>query len=349
MMLFVGRGFSTQAGGLEAIEAPALAAWIRTGSDGLRSQVEMLRQAARLDPALYRRRKTHLPYFIGAAFREGIRRTDHLVAADCLILDLDGCRQSEAQFAALRERLCADAQVWLLYTSPGGQGLKLVFRLERPLTESKAFSDCYQAFARQFARRHDIGDWVDYRTHDVTRVSFLSYDPQVCFAPDAEPVAPVQHSAFIDASIDIPWATPGNPPDEGVLEVELQPRTEPQPVREPDAEAWLDIRRALRPERPVRSRQVTLPAEIEAITPAIRLAAEASGFALRETLDLNYGRKYIFAYQTVWAEVNLYHGRHGFSLVRSPKTGSDPRLAELAYDLIHRLIFDPEGLAAILA
>ncbi|RMG68010.1 MAG: hypothetical protein D6722_12265, partial [Bacteroidetes bacterium] len=299
-------------------------------------------------------RKAHLPFFIGARFAQGIRRSGQLEAIGYMVLDLDDCHESPAAFAGLRARLQADERVWMAYTSPGGLGLKLVFRLARPLQHTKAYSDCYQCFARSFARRHDLERVMDYRTHDVTRVSFLSYDPQLYFAPEAEPVEP---DLFLPGDIDLglPWAdeSDGDVPPPREIEVQAtRPEAEPpaetpatQP--EPQGEVWDQIRRTLAPTKRVRRRQVTLPPEIEAISPAIQQAAEALGLGIKDTLDLNYGRKFVFSYQHLWAEVNVYYGKHGFSIVPSPKSGSHPPLRELVQELVFRVIFEPEGLEAL--
>lgn len=378
--LFIGTGFSAQAGTLVPIEREALVARIRSGDEGLRAQVEMLRRAAQLDPALYRQRKAHLPYFIGVEFVAGQRRADQLIAAHVLVLDLDHCHSSAEQFARLRKSLCEDSRVWLCYTSPSGQGLKLAFRLDRPIRESKTFSDVYQAFARQFSRQHSLDAWIDLRTHDVARVSFLSFDPEVYVAPDAEtlPVAALAGAAGIPGLL--PEVNELPPSDLEIIDVELPelPRLRPSPkvpdlpaksdlpplppedtppesppvpppAREPEDAVWTEIRRTLSPGRPLRSRQVNVPEAIEAITPQVRAAAEALGITLRETLDLNYGRKFVFAYQQVWAEIDLHHGRRGFSLVKSLKSGAHPELRDLVYDLMHQLIFDPEGLDELAA
>lgn len=345
-LLFRGQGFTAAPGGLQPVAPAALVAEMRSGADGLRAQVEMLRQIARVDAAQYRQRKTHLPFFIGARFAEGIRQAGRLEAIGYMVLDLDDCRG----LAALREQVQADARLWMAYVSPGGAGLKLVYRLAQPLHHTKAYSDCYQCFARSLARRYGLEQVIDYRTHDVTRVSFLSYDPELYYAPEAEAVEPALFLAG-DIGLVVPWEAPG---DDAPTQLPAPPPPEPErepvavtPTAEPQGEVWDQIRRTLSPARRVRSRQVTLPAEIEAITAPILAAGEALGLGLKETLDLNYGRKFVFTYQHLWAEVNVYYGKHGYSIVPSPKSGSHPPLRELLYELVFRVIFEPEGLEAL--
>jgi hypothetical protein len=379
--LYWARGFSSAAHSLKALEMAALLAQLRAGAEGLAAQVHMLRSLAKEDLPRYQERKRHLPFFIPARFRSGIRRADHLEAAHGWVLDLDHCRQSQAQFEALQLRLWQDPRVWLLYVSPSGEGLKLLFRFAEPLTHTKAFSDCYQAFARQFARQYDLHAYLDFKTHDVTRVSFLSHDPAarlrrdplrlhpqrylqidpgpLAALPRDEPppeedsppppsAAPISPSLFPELLSPLgPGPAEAIPPEpEAVMPT---PKATPDPPLPPapSGEIWDQIRQTLRPEQPLRRRRVTLPPEIEALSPAIIQAGEGLGLHLKDTLDLNYGRKFVFGYQLLWAEVNVYYGKHGFSVVRSPKGGSHPQLMELVYELIHQLIFDPEGLSEL--
>ena len=356
--IYWARGFSAQAQTLQAIAPEELHRLLVSGDEGLASQGAMLRQLAQSDPAGYQQRKRFLPYYIAATFREGIRRIDHLQAAHGWTLDLDHSFQTAEQFAALREQLWRDPRVWLLYVSPSGQGLKLLFRFAEPLTGSKAFSDAYQAFARQFARQYELGDSLDFKTHDVTRVSFLSHDPEARLRSEPLPLQPLTYLQLSGGFVPVgTWQEPEKTPTDEPPEAPLPeaPDGDESPFREdaegsgePSDSQWEAIRQALGQGRPQRRRQVSLPAEVEALSPAIIAAAQDLGLTLKDTLDLNYGRKFVFAYQHQWAEVNVYYGKHGFSVVRSPKSGSHPGLREVIYDLVHQLIFDPEGLDDLL-
>ncbi len=356
--LYWARGFSAQAQTLQALSPEALCHKIQQGEDGLAAQIKLLRTLVRTDPAAYQQRKRFLPYFMASHFLAGIRKIDHLKAAYGWVLDLDQAYESEAQFSALKERLWRDPRVWLLYVSPSGRGLKLLFRFAEPLTGSKPFSDAYQAFARQWARQYDLASWVDYKTHDATRVSFLSHDPDLRYRPEPLLLHPLSYLRLGESPPSLiapdlltgaqdPAADPANPEPPAPTLPEATPEDpapEDSPGPDPSEEVWAQIKQTLGDPRPPRPRQVSLPPEIEALTPQIVAAAQDMGLTLKDTLDLNYGRKFVFGYQHLWAEVNVYHGKHGYSVVKSPKSGSHPGLRDLAHDLIHRLIFDPEGL-----
>jgi len=375
--LFWANGFSGHSQPLRAIPIEELYARIQKGSDGLQSQVSMLRGLlAQGDDAGYQQRKRFLPYFLAAEFRDGRRRMDHLVAAYGWVIDLDHACETPEQFLALRDRLWRDPRIELLFISPSGKGLKLLFRFAEPLRGSKPFSDAYQAFTRQFARQYDLQSVVDFKTHDVSRVCFLSHDPDVLYRPEPLLLYPDTYLELgmgygyggassqdpllgLSESLIPPLESPG----EGASQEEVVPRPAmqedipplPEPVDEEEAspsveptdEQWLQIRQTLSPEKSVRQRQVQVPEEIEQLTPQILQAAQDLGLSIKDTLDLNYGRKFVFGYQHLWAEVNVYYGKHGFSVIKSPKSGSHAGLRDMGYDLLHRIIFDPEGLSEI--
>jgi len=101
------------------------------------------------------------------------------------VIDVDHCfdlaeldRENQ-----LKEKLKSDQRIGLMYTSPSGTGLKLVFSISEPLTNSKRFADFYLAFAGKFARQYELEKFVDFKTHDISRISFLNVDLMAYYNP----------------------------------------------------------------------------------------------------------------------------------------------------------------------
>ena len=102
---------------------------------------------------------------------------------------MDHYSAKAAELSELRARLvAADDRIFMAFVSPGGDGLKLVFRLDQPCMDPKQFSDFYKAFAHAFGERHGLSAYLDFRTADATRACFLSHDPEAYHDPIAEPV-----------------------------------------------------------------------------------------------------------------------------------------------------------------
>jgi VirE N-terminal domain len=149
----------------------------------LRERVERLRRVKQLDKAAYTRMKVGLPFICCGTFRDGVRRMDHFVQIESFVLDVDKYATDVAELELLKERLRADVRVCMVFTSPGGDGVKIVFLMDRPVCDTKEFSDFYKAFAYRFGEQYGLTDKLDFRTFDVSRVCFLSSDAGAYFDP----------------------------------------------------------------------------------------------------------------------------------------------------------------------
>ena len=54
---------------------------------------------------------------------------------------------------------------------------------------------------------------------------------------------------------------------------------------------------------------------------------------------LGYRKKVVMAKGFKFAEVNVYYGKQGFTVYKTPKRGSDEQLADLVKELIERVIY----------
>ena len=88
----------------------------------------------------------------------------------------------------LKVKLAKDSRVKLAFVSPGGDGLKILFELEKPFMSLKLFSDFYKIFSRSFAKQYQLEKYIDFATNDATRICFLSYDPNLYYHKMAQNV-----------------------------------------------------------------------------------------------------------------------------------------------------------------
>ncbi|GAB2596499.1 CRISPR-associated primase-polymerase type B [Spirosoma areae] len=328
-LLSSGQQITSATDTLRAISLAEVATWVRADA-ALQHQTERLRKLAQFDQNAYKTAKTSLPYVVGSVFANGIRRMDGLDEATYFVLDLDHCTGLEGQ---VPDAIRADLSVALAFVSPSGEGLKLFFRLLDACTDAKTFSAAYRQFAGDFGLRHGFVKSVDLRTSDATRACFLAHDPTAYHNPDAMPVdwrlwlpdqAPLGEGLFDD-----------EPDADGVVSAR-KPAVE-RPINEV---AYRDVLRAINPNTPSRrEKQTFVPDELWAIEPAVRAVCAQFSWELTEMTPLNYGLKVAVKQGFRRAEVNVWHGRKGFSVVRSPKTGTDPALANLLYGELFRLLF----------
>ena len=65
---------------------------------------------------------------------------------------------------------------------------------------------------------------------------------------------------------------------------------------------------------------------------------EQTGVSVTEVRNIQYGKKLRFDLGLKEAELNLFFGRKGFSVVSSPRTGTNEELNELMVNLVSNYI-----------
>jgi hypothetical protein len=303
----------------------------------LQAEVLRLRKLAQLDKTAYRSLKTRLPYVVGSLFEGGKRHTQHFTAAHFFIIDIDDCPLSDG---TLQTRICHNESVALLFISPGGQGLKVFFPLDTPCTDAKQYAEAYRAFASRFAEGVRLEGSVDMRTSDAARACFLSHDSNAYFNPTAKAV---QWQAYVATSMLT--FDQANPLDSASTAVSQNTSSPPNPINEA---AYQAVLRKINPNAPVRPpKQTHVPELLHQIEPVVREVCQENKLELVQVQPLNFGLKFMVRSGARSAEVNVFYGKKGFSVVRSPKTGTDPAIADLLYRCIYTVLFPPEVSADI--
>lgn len=332
-MLYLGTNLLDPAAALQPVSPEAVFHRLRDDA-GLRDDITRLRRVKQIDSAAYTRLKTRLPFFCCGQFREGIRRGEHFESIEAWVLDIDKLGGDEAALTALEVRLRADERVALLFRSPGADGLKLLFLLDEPCADTKQFSDAYKAFAFAFGEQYGLGRHIDFRTSDVTRVCFLSHDPHAHINPLADRVAwrtllpEFAQPALTGLFTANPGETPVAPEKPGRSHA-IHPDTY--------AEILHRLRARTRP-NPLQ-RDVFVPKALNLALPAVQAALEAEGLTVTELRDIQFGKQLSVKNGADTAELNLFYGKKGFSVVQVPKRNTNESLCRLAAFLAEQAIF----------
>jgi hypothetical protein len=299
----------------------------------LKTEVLRLRKLAQLDKTAYRSLKTRLPYVVGSVFDGGKRHTQHLLAAHFFIIDIDDCPLNDG---TLQAQICQNESVALLFISPSDQGLKVFFPLDTPCTDAKLYAEAYRAFASRFAEGIRLEGSVDMRTSDAARACFLSHDSNAYFNPMPKAV---QWQAYLSTSMLT--FDHSNPLDAASTTVSPTDSPPQNPINEV---AYQAVLRKINPNAPVRlPKQTHVPELLHQIEPVVREVCQENKLELVQVQPLNFGLKFMVRSGTRSAEVNVFYGKKGFSVVRSPKTGTDPTIADLLYHCIYNLLFPAEA------
>jgi hypothetical protein len=299
----------------------------------LRNQIERLRMVRTVDERQYGRLKRQLPYFVCGHFHPVQRRREHFSSIETFVVDLDHLQRAGLDKEAVRQKLQEDERTLLVFTSPSGDGLKVMFRLKERCLDAGLYSYFYKAFVQKLAVQYGLEQVVDLTTHDVSRACFLSIDPKVYYHAEASAVVLEQ---YFDAQS----------PDEVIsVQKEAKKMKEQQPDppradREPlSDEVLLAIKQKLNPNfRPRKKKEAYVPPELETVMPVIREKLAAADIELRDTEGIHYGKKMQMAAGPHLAEINVFFGKRGFSVVKTTKTGTNPELAALCYQIIYEAL-----------
>ncbi|HRQ86390.1 MAG TPA: BT4734/BF3469 family protein, partial [Flavobacteriales bacterium] len=149
------------------------------GSDlGLEKRILQLR--AEVDPAKRKELKDALPIVVWAG--EFSKRGNANLTAHAGLLVLDFDKLEPDTLAALRAKVVADPHTFGAFTSPSGNGLKVVVRIEPRPSNNEDHARAWQVVADHY------GNKPDKSGKNVERVCFLSFDPGVYINEGAEPL-----------------------------------------------------------------------------------------------------------------------------------------------------------------
>lgn len=338
LMLMCGGNIRSNGDKLMKVTAQYLADKLKCPKPEVEMKVRQLRLMREIDEKGYKRCKTELPYIVNAIFNPPVRKTENFGYIESFIIDLDHLHEKGMGAVSLKNLVCQDKRVMLCFVSPSEDGLKLMFRLKDRIQDAGIFKVFYKEFAQKFALQYNISQVLDSVTCDVTRACFLSIDPDVYYNPEAEPV---DYSCFVDtgnsqAMFDMLKAKPEKKDAKADAEAKA-----PKHDSDPDKEEMDKIRELLgvkkaKLEKP--KRDWVVPEVLDELLPKIADCLKNSNIELVEARNIQYGKKLSCKLGLKMAEVNVYKGKGGFSVVATPKTGTSGDLNEIVKDLITLLI-----------
>lgn len=136
----------------------------------LKDKVSQLRMEADTDKK--NKLKQQLPYFSMCRFKNERSNAD-FQSTYAMIFDFDHLQQLDE----VRSKLENWEYTAAVFTSPSGTGLKLIVKLNRPITRVDEYKEVYGKVADYIHNK--VGVFTDKATHDPARACFLSYDPGI--------------------------------------------------------------------------------------------------------------------------------------------------------------------------
>lgn len=337
-MLFYGINITAPGDPLHPVAVADFYAALRHPKPALRQQIDQLRIMQTVDKAGYRLQKKKLPYLVCGHFKPAVRRRENFVRIALFMVDLDGVG-AHFDKTVLWQRLTADPRLMLLFTSPGGDGLKLLFRLAEGCTDYGLFSVFYKLFVAALCRQYSLEAIVDASTSDVTRACFVSYDEEAYYN---EAPLPVVMSDYVNAAEpDTLWDARAGAEaalkEVAAVQAAAAPTTE-QKAAGPAPDVLAAIRQKLNPAARRPAKAYYVPPEADDFLQKVQDRLPAFNLQLLESTPIQYGRKLKLATAGAWAEINLFYGKRGYTFVKTTKTGSHPGLADLCVQVLEQVL-----------
>lgn len=309
---------------------------LRNPRESTRMLLRNLRIVRQIDASQYATLKRQLPYFVCAMFNPPFRRTENFAYTEYFIVDIDHISDNGLTVADVRRRLNGDARTLLSFVSPGGDGLKIIFRLSERCYDAGLYKTFYRLFLQKLSQQYGLEQVVDMKTCDVARACFLSADAEAYYNPDAEAVV---ISDYVNPEADVQLAF-DKKREADKLEQEHareERAAKPKGAAEPSTDVLSAIRQTLKmPSRKAADKpEAYVPQEINDIMDDLRKYVEERGVLITEMRSIQYGKKLHFRIGTRQAEINLFFGRRGFTVVQSPRTGTDKESNELMADVVN--------------
>ena len=300
------------------------------------AKVRQLRVAYQIAPKQYNEQKRTLPYVVCGIFNPPYRNTENFGYIECFIVDIDHLSEKSLTVDAVKARFRDDQRILMSFTSPSEDGVKVMFRLRERCYDSGLYSLFYKEFLRSFSEQYQLEQVADKRTSDVTRACFLSFDSEAYFNSDCEPVDMGLYVQPSDPLAMFDLMAKQKKEDKAIPKEDID--TSPS---DPDKEIMDRIKQCLHPNsRTARNKpDAFVPEQLNMIIEDLVTYIQDTGLVVLEIINIQYGKKLRIGMGMKLAEVNVFFGKRGFSVVKSPRSGTNSELNDIVSQLIMSFIY----------
>ena len=257
------------------------------------------------------------------------------------IVDIDHLSDKQINLNDLKVKLQNDSRVLLLFKSPSQDGLKVMFKLSERCYDAGIYKIFYKAYVRTFAQQYELEQVVDERTSDVCRACFMSIDADAYYNPQADSV---KINSFVDINNIFETTNLNKQLDKENKELKESQKeiiTEDNLHNDPDAETLSKIKEILgvaKQKKEQTEKFVFVPQELEQIICDLKKYIENTGLVVSEIINIQYAKKIRVNIGVKQAEINLFYGKKGFTVVQSPRCGTSADLNQIVADLVESFI-----------
>lgn len=310
------------------------------------SKIRQLNNARQLSVDAYNKQKVALPYIVAGIFNPPYRKKENFAYTEYFIIDIDHISERECSLAEMRAKIQGDKRTMLCFVSPGGDGLKVFMKFTERCHDAGLYTAFYKKFVSKFSMQYGLDKVVDVKTSDVSRACFMSIDDEAYYNPNAE-LVDIKQYVNIDNSLEF---------QDTIHEIEKLDKEEKrklaekvkaakeagdQGISDNQLEYIKEVLSQKKPAPPVKN--VFVPEILNEIINDLKLKIEEMGVEVKEIISIQYGKKIRMQLGRKQAEINLFHGHKGFSVVISPRTGTDVELNQVCASMIEMYVMQLAG------
>lgn len=338
-MFSVGSNVRNNSESLKKVTPEYLFNALRSPKPEFLSRIRQLRIVRQINESQYVQLKQQLPYFVCASFNPPFRNTKNFAFTEYFIMDIDHICEKGLILDDLRRKIESDSRTMMCFLSPGEDGLKVIMKLKDRCYDAGVYSVFYKKFVYEFSLQYDLQQVLDIRTSDVTRACFMSVDSSAYYNPDAEPVDMAEIIDMEDSSVLLMQKKEVEESMSALTDI-ADSSSNAVEIQEPDDDAMERIRGLLnmKTKKVSVERPVFVPAILDTIQGELSNYVRDIGFMVSDIINIQYGKKIRAKLGLKNAEINLFYGKRGFSVVVSPKTGTDGTLNVLLADTVRAFI-----------
>lgn len=336
-MISCGNNIRSTEENLQKVRVDYLYQCIRVPRTDVAEKIARLRIIKELDAKMYATQKRELPFFVCGMFTPAFRRKENFAYTEYFVLDIDHVQEKGHDLGELKQRLVSDSRVVLCFISPGQDGLKLMFKLKSRCYDAGIYSIFYKLFASMFSKQYNLQQVIDDRTCDVSRACFMSIDPDVYYNPVAELV---DWEQIVNEQNPMALFENVKQVEEEQQQLGKESAKDELVSNEPGAETMQRIKSLLNPARAKKEKikEYFVPGILNDIIGDLKRYIEETGAIVTEIRDISYGKKIGVQVGLKFAEINLFYGKRGFNVVKSPKQGTSEELNAVVAELVTAFI-----------
>lgn len=336
-MIMLGKNIQSVADKLQKVSVDELCRGISRPQPTFEQLIRQLRVAYQIDAKQYSLLKRSLPYIVCGIFNPPYRKTENFGYTEYFIVDIDHLTSKGFAADDLRQKLQADSRVRLCFLSPSEDGLKIMFKLSERCYDAGLYSLFYKEFLKRFSMQYGLEQVADVRTSDVTRACFLSVDANAYINKDSESVC---INEYINTESPIELFDLKMKQEKAERQHCNSAAEQEVVAHDPEKDVIERIKMQLNPQRQEVKKQVEayVPQRLVEIMDGLKGYIEETGLVVSETIGIQYGQKLRIKMGGKEAEINIFFGKKGFSVVKSPRCGTNTELNDACADLIQHYI-----------